>query len=209
MSKRGNGGVPKTASRPRPKPGKTRHKRSGNGQPRTAKKDTTLLLRKKEVREDISLVQQAVQERWPVPIAKRPRIIRRLLGIIAKESVTVITKKGEVVDAEAPADTNAVLASRVLVQMVGQNQKDDFRGEPDTVVHNDHRTVINVNGNGATVEQPIDPEAEKRRSRLLELANNLRATGLVIDGVRVEPTAASNVDRNEPDSASKPAGEGD
>jgi hypothetical protein len=167
-------------------------------------------LRKNEVREDIALVNQAVQERWPVPIAKRPKIIRRLLGIIAKESVTVITKKGDVVDAEAPADTNAVLASRVLVQMVGQNQKDDFRGEPESVVNNDNRTVINVNtNNGAEQPQPIDPVAEERRLRLLELANNLRATGLVIDGVRVEPTPTSSVDRNQSDSAPKSAGASD
>jgi hypothetical protein len=203
MSKRGKASVPKTGPRTRPRPTKN-GKQPGNGPPRTAKRDTSLLLARDEVREDIALIQTAVKERWPVPLEKRPQIVRRLLGVVAKESVTVVTKRGEVVDAEAPADTNAVLASRVLVQMVGQNQKDDHRGDPDTVINHNEQHITVVNG----TERPVDPAAEQRRSRLLALAQSLRASSLVIDGDAVGTSPASGVDRDELDSTPKPAGEG-
>ncbi len=196
MSKRGKASVPKTGPRTRPRP--TKHvKQSSNGRPRTANKDTGLLLRKGEVREDVGLIQTAIANRWPVPASKAPVIVRRLLNVVRKESVGVVTKRGEVVDSEALADTNSVLASRVLVQMLAHNQREDFKGEPDTKHEHQHIHIHDANGN----EQPIDPEAEQRRARLLELATSWRARGLVIDGVTVDQGAAGGLDRNVSNSA--------
>lgn len=210
MSKRGKASVPKSGSGKRPSPSTKRQAKkpqSGNGQPRTATKDTTLLLRKKEVREDTQLLQTAVQQRWPIPRAKVPVIVRRLIGIVRKRSVTVVTKTGDIVDAEAPADTNSILAARVLAQMEAQNQKDDFKGEPESKHEHQHLHIHNTaNGDGA--ESPIDPEAEQRRTGLLELAAAWRARGLVIDGVRVEQSAEGGMDRTVSHSPSKPAGTG-
>ncbi len=205
MKPRGKSSVPKTASRPRPSPSTKRSKRPGNGKPRTANKDTSLLLDKRAVREDVALIKTAVTGRWPVNEEKLPTIFRRLVGIVEKTTVTIATKTGPV-EVDAIADENAINASRVIVAMMTHNQRDDFRGEPDTVVNNVQHISINNTTNVA--EQPIDPAAVERRTRLLELATAWRARGLVIDGVTVEQDAASGVDRELSHSPSVPAGTG-
>lgn len=106
---------------------------------------------------DVALVGRAVKERWPVDGIKRPAIVTRLQKIVEKESVTAIVK-GELVEAELPADVNAIAAARVLVAMVGQNQADEHHEEklskpnvPGTAVQ------VNVMNGSESQGQPNDP----------------------------------------------------
>lgn len=72
---------------------------------------------------DINLISRAVREGWNVPVEGRAIVVRRLLGVVAKTSVDVMTKEGPA-NMEGPADQNAVAASRVLVAMDAVNQTD-------------------------------------------------------------------------------------
>lgn len=73
---------------------------------------------------DINLVSRAVRERWSIPADRRGVVVARLLEIVEKRTVDVMTKEGPA-SMEGPADSNANAAARVLVAMEGQNQADD------------------------------------------------------------------------------------
>ena len=88
-----------------------------------------ILLDQHRMYEDTRLVARAAKHRWPVPENKRKDIVNRLHGIVKKTSVTAMTKHGEAVEVELPADINAIQAAKVLVDMEGQNQKDDHAAE--------------------------------------------------------------------------------
>lgn len=74
-------------------------------------------------RSDINMVRRAVREGWPIPTEKRGDVTGRLLKIIDKQAVSILTEDG-VVEVEDRADTNAIAAARVVVQMDSINQTD-------------------------------------------------------------------------------------
>lgn len=73
---------------------------------------------------DLKLLERAIRNRWPINDEHRSAIVNRLLRIVDKDEVTVMTKMGPAV-LEEPADKNSVAAARVLVAMVGQCQADE------------------------------------------------------------------------------------
>jgi hypothetical protein len=98
----------------------------------------------KELAGDIRLLSRAVSERWPIDPAKRAAMVNRLCRIVDKDAVTTIDKDGREVHDEEKADRNAIAASRVLVQMIGQNQRDEAPRQSMAPVVN---VGVAVNGN--------------------------------------------------------------
>ena len=117
---------------------------------------------------DIALVANAIKKRWPIKAANARELVDRLLDITRKTEVTVATKDG-VATVEAPADVNAIAAARVLVAMVGQNEKaaEGPKAGP----------VINVG-------VQVDARSDDRRDRILQIAERVRA-----GRISVEPAA--------------------
>ena len=117
---------------------------------------------------DIALVANAIKKRWPIKAANARELVDRLLDITRKTEVTVATKDG-VATVEAPADVNAIAAARVLVAMVGQNEKaaEGPRAGP----------TINVG-------VQVDARSDDRRDRILQIAERVRASR-----ISVEPSA--------------------
>ena len=109
---------------------------------------------------DIALVANAVKKRWPIKAANARELVDRLLDITRKTEVTVATKDG-VATVEAPADVNAIAAARVLVAMVGQNDKaaEGPKAGP----------TINVG-------VQVDARSDDRRDRILQIAERVRAS---------------------------------
>lgn len=70
------------------------------------------------------MVERAVRRGWNIPAATKDIIKERLVGIVTKESVTVLTAGGTAT-VEAQADTNSIAAARVLVKMDEIDQADD------------------------------------------------------------------------------------
>ena len=103
-------------------------------------------------RADIRLAGRAVREKWPV--TNKAAVVERLMAIIEKREVTIMTKEGPAM-VDAPADANAVAAARVLVAMEKQN-RDDERSEVDT--RNTQGRVIDV---------------DSRRLRLAQIAERI------------------------------------
>jgi hypothetical protein len=130
-----------------------------------------LLTNDKEVEKDVRLIERAIRERWD--IRKKGMIQRRLLDVMAKTSVQVLTKAG-IFDSEADADTNAIAASRVLVQMNGQDQADDHK-ESDS-------------GKPLGVQVNVVNNLEPGQSRILQLAKSLGARELIIDDQSIRLT---------------------
>ncbi len=77
----------------------------------------------KREQEDIRLVSRAVRHGWKVPVDRRPAIVERLVGLVERTSVTVSTMAGPVED-QSRADSNAIQAAKVLVDMDGKDQTD-------------------------------------------------------------------------------------
>ena len=117
---------------------------------------------------DIALVANAIKKRWPIKAASARELVDRLLDITRKTEVTVATKDG-VATVEAPADVNAIAAARVLVAMVGQNDKaaEGPKAGP----------TINVG-------VQVDARSDDRRDRILQIAERVRASR-----ISVEPSA--------------------
>lgn len=90
--------------------------KSARGQGRT-----TLLTDPHRLQSDIILIGRAVAEEWDIP--DRATIVERLMEVVRKRSVEVMSKEGPIA-LEGPADANAIAASRVLAAMVGQNQSE-------------------------------------------------------------------------------------
>lgn len=172
---------------------------------RVSKRDDLLTGNKKEVGQDLALLDQAVQQRWPIPQSKRPMVLKRMLGIIAKRQVTVMTKKGDVICVEGEADKNAILATNVLTKMEKQNQDDQLKDiEPIPQQHQHvhvHTTTVDANGVPVESKVVVDPEAEQRRVGLLNLAAALRARSMVVDGVELVGDGAGSLDRENARSA--------
>ncbi len=138
--------------------------------------DTTLLTDPHRMSHDLRLLARAVKERWPV--RKRDVVVKRLLGIVEKTQVEVMTKTGPA-SLDGPADANAVAAARVLVAMEAQNQDDQHHNDGETVNHK-HSGAVGV---AAVVRQEAlnDPEyLEFCRSRIGQGDRN--TGGVCIDG---------------------------
>lgn len=76
------------------------------------------------IRQDARLIERAIRHRWTIEDAKRPGIVDRLIGIVAKTEVGVMSKHG-IVQLDGPADQNAIAAARCLVAMDALNQADE------------------------------------------------------------------------------------
>ena len=96
----------------------------GQGQSAPAQPETAILADPHHTRADCRMVERAVRRGWDVPAETKDLIKARLVGIVSKESVTVLTAGGSTT-VEAPADANAIAASRVLVRMDEIDQADD------------------------------------------------------------------------------------
>lgn len=153
-----------------------------------------------EVKKDLSLLNRALKGRWNLSDQKKQQIQDRLMEVVEKREVTVASKDG-VDTVEEPADRNAVAATRVLVQMHGQDlEADQFEAkngkpEPPQPLGN----IINV-----FPGQPAD--SKFRASPLLQLAYKLGARELIIDGSAVpitdnsgEPSQAGAIRSNSPE----------
>jgi hypothetical protein len=94
---------------------------------------------------DARLMARAVRERWPIDEDKRAAIVNRLCRIVDTEQVASITADGREVNDEDKATRNSIAAARVLVAMIGQNQRDELpHGGPLPPVVN---VGVQVNGN--------------------------------------------------------------
>lgn len=86
--------------------------------------DITVLSDPHRLASDIKTVGRAVREGWDVDSGTKKIVKGRLLTVLQKETVTVMTKMGPA-QLDGPADSNAVAAARVFVAMNGQDQADD------------------------------------------------------------------------------------
>lgn len=84
----------------------------------------TVLSDPHHTRSDARMVRRAVLNGWPVADKDRPVIVDRLVGIVAKTSVTALDATGKPVELDDAADKNAIAAARVLVAMTGENLSD-------------------------------------------------------------------------------------
>lgn len=91
----------------------------GRGEPLQAQ----LLLDPKTIRNDLKLIEKAVEERWPISPRKLKGIIERLYHIVETEQVVIPVKDGAF-ESELEANKVAVTAARVLVTIEAQNQAD-------------------------------------------------------------------------------------
>lgn len=108
-------------------------------------------------RKDVALVSKAVRLKWPIRQDARKAIADRLLEIVEKREVSVITKAGEVEAVDGPADVNAIAAARVLVAMNGQN------------IAQDKPAVA-----PPTVNVQVNVDADARRDKIREIAGRIR-----------------------------------
>lgn len=87
-----------------------------------------LLLDPRASKKDIALARRAIKEKWPISAATRRHLVKRLVKVTRKEAVLVEWGVGEektLMPMDGPADANAISATKVLVQMMGQNQADE------------------------------------------------------------------------------------
>lgn len=113
----------------------------------------------------MALARRAIRERWNISAVAREQIADRLLKIVAKETVAVMTSKGPQ-SLEYPADVNAIAASRVLVAMEGQNQSDEqFDAKINADKQSQAGDTYNVGcvGQIALGQEPLTPEDAKRQ----------------------------------------------
>jgi hypothetical protein len=105
-----------------------------------------LLLDPHRLNEDIRLAGRVAKNpRWKLPEAKCDDLVSRLFDITTKTAVSVVTRKGDEISVDGPADANAIAAARVIVQMMGQNQADELAAS---------KSNINVNvGMGVNLAQ--------------------------------------------------------
>lgn len=133
-----------------------------------------LLTDPKKVGEDLRLIERAVRSRWG--IRRKGMLQRRLIEVVEKRQVDAIflTRDGiQREPDEALADKNAIAAAKVLVQMNGQDLEDDHFAEKNK--------KPSVPGTMVNVFNNTDPG----QSRILQLAQSLGATRLIIDGSEV------------------------
>lgn len=129
---------------------------------------------RQEVR-DLKLLNRAVRGRWDIPLEHRKAIVNRLLGIVSKEQVTVMTKAGPYL-LEEPADKNAILAAKVLAGMEGQNQADEHLASRPKESSSEMTINIGAIGKLSMGQEPLSPsdaklQAEEILQRVLERSN--------------------------------------
>lgn len=96
--------------------------------------EPTILTDEYRIKTDLKMLGACVRKRWDVSDEVKAVVVDRLRGIVAKETVTVMTKEGPV-NLEGPADSNAVAASRVLAAIEAQNQADEHHAAGSKVKH--------------------------------------------------------------------------
>lgn len=92
--------------------------------PEQENRELTILSDPHRTTSDIKTVGRAVREGWGVDAEIKLEVKARLLEVVRKKTVTVMTKLGPYA-LDGPADSNAVAAARVFVAMNGQDQADD------------------------------------------------------------------------------------
>lgn len=117
-----------------------------------------------ELKQDATLITQAVTEIWPVKPSQAAVIVDRLMGIVEKKTVTVPCGES-VFESEAVADANATKAAALMKSLVDANKRHSGNQKP-------AQTTINV---GVNVDNRID----ERRSRTLAIAQRF-GTGRVL-----------------------------
>lgn len=117
---------------------------------------------RQEVR-DLKLLNRAVRGRWNIPLEHREAIVNRLLRIVSKEQVTVMTKAGPCL-LEEPADKNAILAARVLAGLEGQNQADEHLASRPSEDRRGMTFNIGAIGSISTGQEPLSPSDAKRQA---------------------------------------------
>ncbi len=129
----------------------------GEGELQTDLLDTD----KRRLRGDLRLITTAVRKAWPIPEAKRVEIVDRLLEVVAKREVAVMTKDGvEILD--GPADANAIGASRVLVTMDSLNQADFWNQNKNERLDAGQSTENIAYRPAPTYDLPMPPDIAKR-----------------------------------------------
>ncbi len=128
---------------------------------------------RQEVR-DLKLLNRAIRNRWDIPAEYRTVMVNRLIRIVEKESVTVMTRTGPCC-LEEPADRNAILAAKVLIGMEGQNQQDEQAGFNSLQRGADTTINIGAVGNMTLGQEPLTASDAKRQAeeilrRVLERA---------------------------------------
>ena len=127
----------------------------------------SILADTRRTRSDLRMIGMSAKKRWPTKESHK-RIIRdRLMEIVQKRTVGVMSKGGPV-ELEAPADANAIAAARVYGLFESQNQADDHHAEGELVTH----------------EHIVD----ERRDRLAAIASRL-GVGVVVEAISVRPTS--------------------
>jgi hypothetical protein len=124
---------------------------------------------------DINLARRAVRQRWPVKDEHRGIVVDRLMDIVQKAEVSVMTKEGPE-KIEGPADSNAIAAARVLVAMESQNQADEHHAAP---------APQNVN---------VNVSVDDRRSRLAAISARLGIEGVVVDAQPLSAAGSAGAD---------------
>lgn len=114
--------------------------------------ELTLLTDPHRLQSDIKLAHRAVKERWPIVDKHKATLIERLMTVVNKEQVAVMTKAGPFLS-DGEADKNAVAAARVLAMMEGQNQKDQHHAEGEKV---QHEHIVDFNSRRARLIEKID-----------------------------------------------------
>lgn len=117
---------------------------------------------RQEVR-DLKLLNRAVRGRWNIPLEHREAIVNRLLRIVSKEQVTVMTKAGPC-SLEEPADKNAILAARVLAGLEGQNQADEHLASQPSEDRRGMTFNIGAIGSISMGQEPLSPSDAKRQA---------------------------------------------
>lgn len=114
---------------------------SQNGQPGDRVEGLVSISEMNEERRDIGLAKRAAHEGWNVPAADRPKIVKRMVDIVARTSVPMATMTG-VVEDERVADAHAIQASRVLLDMTNHGQRD--RHHDDKLAQDDKHIALGV-----------------------------------------------------------------
>lgn len=128
-----------------------------------------VLSQNSDTQKDLALIGVAIEDKWPTLPENREIIVERLMGVIKKETVDVITKDGGIFPCSEAADRNALTAIDKYIKIEAANdRKRDRVNNPQTA------TTINV---GVNVENRI----EERRNRTLAIAERFRPGAILVE----------------------------
>ncbi len=82
-----------------------------------------------KLKDDMRLVARAARLGWGVPKDLKQATIKRLGSIVAKTTVTMPAGEAGLVEAEYPADQNAIAAARTLATLDGLDQTDHWNAD--------------------------------------------------------------------------------